>query len=385
MIQFLQNITRGCAFLVVFTTILSAQPLEIAPGVKHYSYTIAEEPWTMDILEIEWPQPDLHLRTAIANDTIEGSQVEPTTSLAAEYDSTGHWVIAAVNGDFFHINRSGLPVNLHLQRGELATNPIPRDAVAFTPDDRILFADFHIGGYIRVAKGQRYPLSGVNRERWNDELIMYNRYHGRSTRTNSYGTELRVIPIDEWQVNQPFRVLVRAREIGKGDMPIPEHGAILSGHHVASIFLNNNIDIGDTLTVEIDVGPYDEPVTEAIGGGPMIIRNGKVIEPDEERHPRTGIGINRDTSKVYLFTVDGRSDKSAGMTLHEMGQFVKREFNMWNALNLDGGGSTTMVIWNTIVNSPSDASGERPVGNALLLVSTAPDSVLRPYPKSPDQ
>jgi len=70
---------------------------------------------------------------------------------------------------------------------------------------------------------------------------------------------------------------------------------------------------------------------------------------------------------LYLLTVDGRSQKSVGMTLVELADLMKR-VGAWQAMNFDGGGSTTMVINGTLVNVPSDSAGERAVGNALMVV-----------------
>ena len=70
---------------------------------------------------------------------------------------------------------------------------------------------------------------------------------------------------------------------------------------------------------------------------------------------------------LYLLTVDGRSKQSVGVTLTDLAELMKR-VGAWQAMNFDGGGSTTMVIEGALVNKPTDATGEREVGNALLLV-----------------
>ncbi len=71
--------------------------------------------------------------------------------------------------------------------------------------------------------------------------------------------------------------------------------------------------------------------------------------------------------KFVLVTVDGRQRDSVGMTIEELAALM-RELGCREAINFDGGGSTTMVIRNRIVNHPSDLIGERPVSDALLLV-----------------
>jgi exopolysaccharide biosynthesis protein len=91
------------------------------------------------------------------------------------------------------------------------------------------------------------------------------------------------------------------------------------------------------------------------------------------RHPRTAVGMSRDGRRLWLVTVDGRQpDHSAGMSLLELGTLM-RNLGAVQAINLDGGGSTAMVVRNragelVVVNKPSDAQGERAVGNALAVV-----------------
>jgi len=85
------------------------------------------------------------------------------------------------------------------------------------------------------------------------------------------------------------------------------------------------------------------------------------------RHPRTGIGFSRDSTKLYFVTVDGRSESSSGMSLTEFATLMQT-LGIAQGLNLDGGGSTTLVIRGHVVNHPSDSTGERAVGDALLLL-----------------
>lgn len=95
-----------------------------------------------------------------------------------------------------------------------------------------------------------------------------------------------------------------------------------------------------------------------------------------DRHPRTAVGFSQDSTKIYFFTVDGRqSGYSVGMSLYELANYML-EWNVYQCVNLDGGGSTTMFVRGKVVNSPSDSGGERAVANALLVVSTAPNGPL---------
>ena len=163
---------------------------------------------------------------------------------------------------------------------------------------------------------------------------------------------------------------------GVGNMSIGKGKAVLSGHGIAGAFMVNNIQSGDTLKVILNLSPAFPKLEQLVGGNTWLIKNGVVVGSDGDRHPRTMIGFNQDTSKIYFFTLDGRQPGySVGMSYKELGEYML-EWGVYQGLNLDGGGSTTMVVRGSVVNSPSDIGGERSVSNSLLLVSTAPTGPL---------
>lgn len=84
------------------------------------------------------------------------------------------------------------------------------------------------------------------------------------------------------------------------------------------------------------------------------------------RHPRTATGVSQDGSVLILLVADGRRTGAAGMTFADMTE-VMMEFGAWNAMNSDGGGSSTMVISGSIKNVPSDGA-ERVVANHLAVI-----------------
>ncbi|MEY2784026.1 MAG: hypothetical protein RL277_230 [Planctomycetota bacterium] len=118
---------------------------------------------------------------------------------------------------------------------------------------------------------------------------------------------------------------------------------------------------------------------EVLGGGPMLVSDGKrrITEQEEcfqsiggeTRHPRTAAGYAKD-GRLLLLVVDGRSKRSRGATLNEAAEMLLA-FGAQEALNLDGGGSTTLVVREKVVNEPCDVTGERPVASVLALVSNS--------------
>lgn len=110
-----------------------------------------------------------------------------------------------------------------------------------------------------------------------------------------------------------------------------------------------------------------------VSGGPELLRDG-VVQSNQQhpvkcfwRHPRTALGLSPDGKTLFLVVVDGRSAKSVGMSCNELSKLLL-ELGAWNAMNLDGGGSSTMwVRGRGVVNTPSDGV-ERVVGNHLAVV-----------------
>jgi len=118
-------------------------------------------------------------------------------------------------------------------------------------------------------------------------------------------------------------------------------------------------------------------VKNAIGGGPVLMKNGSInITSEQElisaaitgaRNPRTVLCITKD-KKMIVMAVDGRYSLSSGVLLNEVAEILQ-DLGCEDALNLDGGGSTALVVNGFVTNHPSDASGMRHVTNALILVS----------------
>jgi hypothetical protein len=114
-------------------------------------------------------------------------------------------------------------------------------------------------------------------------------------------------------------------------------------------------------------------VLDSIGGMPLLVRDGTAVAPTScdsyfcERNPRTGIGVTAEGT-ILLVTVDGRRSTSVGMTLIGFARYMI-DLGAVGAINLDGGGSTTMWVDGLgLVNDPADPRGERPVGSSVLVL-----------------
>jgi hypothetical protein len=185
----------------------------------------------------------------------------------------------------------------------------------------------------------------------------------------------------------------RGRVVGVGTAggKVPAGGEVLQGIGTAATWLKAHAVVGRRLTVDEQVrdsAGNAVPLTGKTGivsAGPILLRDGHlsidaategVVDPAdlsfgyawaEQRQPRTLAGTDA-RGRLILVTVDGRQPGvSEGATLEEAAELM-RGLGAVNALNLDGGGSTAMTVNGAVVNKPSDATGERPVGDTVQVL-----------------
>jgi len=382
-----RQLTRLLAPLALSLVSLQAQSLEsqpVGPGMVHHHAFLPQGPWHIQILEIDLTDTMNTLETVKADDLIEG--YETTSSMAARTSSPGHTVIGAINGDFYATG--GVTIGGQISKGTLMRKPYPRSVFALSTEKEPYIGIVGFEGSISKGDSLSLNLDGINQVRYADNLVLYNRYHGTSTGTNQWGAEMLLEYVSEPAgANAPILAVVSAidsiMETGHGNMYIPViGGAVLSAHGTARTSMLQNFSMGDTLQIDLNLPPSTPVLKELIGGTPRIIRNGnRSVEWEAEsvgsnfasdRHPRTAAGFNADSTRVFFFTVDGRQGGySVGMSLYELADYML-QWGVYQGVNLDGGGSTTMVVRGDVVNSPSDAGGERSVANALLAISKAP-------------
>ncbi len=361
----------------------------VGPGVNYKHITESTQPWSIQVLSVDLGNPYIDIETVKARDKLQG--LETTSSMALRSDSIGHYVVGAVNGDFF--DNTGTPINAQISGGELLRPPIPPPTIAFDIANLAAIHRVSFQGDI-IINGSRQRIHTVNMTRTTDDMVLYNSYRGKTTRTNKWGTEILLQPLQRWLVNDTLLCVAKAREIQTGDMSIPPGKAVLSGHGSAGQFLSSHVDVGDTLQIWLGLSPGLPQLEEMVGGYVQLVKNGKNYVDTSYlnhnkpaftyvRHPRSAIGYSSNKETLFLVTVDGRQRNSVGMTLPELADFMIT-LGAYDALNLDGGGSTTMVVRHQIKNSPSDAAGERAVCNALLVIAETPPSPLVDISVAPD-
>lgn len=346
----------------------------ITNNVRYFKVNVTSIPWSINILEVDLSNPYLKIKTAKANDKLIGN--ETTSSMAKRNSFKNHNVVAAVNGDFYY--KGGIPTNLQIINGQILTTPITRSVILFDAHSKPSINIVNYEGKI-FAKKHEIKIHGINVPRKENQNILYNKYFGDSTLTNSNGFEILVQRINNWTVNDTFKVIVKKIQVGLGNIKIPDTTfAVISSSDYENKIIKY-ISIGDTLKILNTIKPTNGIIKEAIGGLIQLVKDGKNFVDESfkkerkpsftyVRHPRTAIGYSKDLTKVYFVVVDGRQSSSAGMTLPELAELMLN-IGSYNAINLDGGGSSTMYVQGEIKNNPSDGT-ERAVSNAILIVDT---------------
>ena len=328
----------------------------IAPGLIYREFLAGRSagPVRAHLLEVDF-KAGYALRPVLSNDSVAG--IEALSEMAARSQA-----VAMINGPYYM--RSGEILGLlKIDQTLVSTPDTPRTSFGVLPDGKIIFDSPAFTGHVELPDKTKIPIDGVNRGRGESELILYNTYYAYWTLTVGGGREF----------------LVRDGRIVdiRNDNSVISEGTVVLSASGRQAWLMADLKIGDPLKIVQTLGPVWDKVTQAVGAGPCLVKNGEIYMTTlgEEfgsdvaggRAPRTALGITKD-GKALLVVVDGRSRSSVGYTLLELARFMLEQGAV-EAMNLDGGGSSQMIIGSQIVNAPSDGR-ERRLGAGIAVVKT---------------
>ncbi len=341
----------------------------VEPGMEYVHERIGDVPWSIHAVKIRRSDAKYRVVSRLANGSIPG--LFPVSGQLDKLPESSGRPVAAVNGDFFHI-RPGLyqgdPIGLHIAGAELVSRPI---GDSFWIDRR---GEPRIGlvmpRFRATVAGDVDFAFGLNEKREDGKAVLYTPAIGESTRTSG-GLEFVLRPRSrgEWlplRAGAHYDAVVAAIS-DKGNSPVEAEEMVLSvGPEMAKRL--PVIQPGAGVTLSLNTSPDLNGVRTAIGGGPVLVRDGKAVgwKSRPVRHPRTAVGWNEEY--LFLIVVDGRQEGlSAGMNYPELAGLAIR-LGCTEAINLDGGGSSTLWLGGQVVNTPSDGT-ERWVANSLVVVA----------------
>ena len=325
----------------------------LTEGLTYYRDRVptAAGPADVFLLRLEHPGTALCVIPVLANDGI--CQKEILSSIGRRYNA-----VAAINGCYF--TQRGDPIGTLIINRRLISSPLyNRSVFGISTNGQPLFGNPDFSGVLE-AGSSRVEIDAVNQPRTGDKLVVFTPEFARSTMTTESGREL---------------VLVQGRVVGLHDRDslIPPDGVVVSAGGSKSAALSG-VRLGDMVKLDYEINAPWKTVQHAVCGGPRLLSEGLVdINGKEEkfdatitygRHPRSAVGRTFNGDLLFV-VVDGRSQQSAGMTLAELAGYIKK-LGGCQAINLDGGGSSSMVVKGRVVNRPSDGR-ERPISNGIVI------------------
>ena len=339
----------------------------IVPGMTLTRIIDARGPNRIRVLRIDL-STRLTMDVALANDVLP--RRETTSSMARR-----HGAIAAVNGNFG--NDWGRPLGLLIEDGILKAGPLqPGGGFSVARNESASYI-----GWPKLALEATNDETGITWyvKDWNElfprraRIAGYTKAGGTVVRPPEDSCSVRLLPVSRlaWM---PGRMGI-ARDYRVDAVQCAEEPLPLGGGMVFAAQRGTRAGARLALAVPGETVRFHWSVEwpgafDVLAGNPVLIRDGEIrVEPCSgyvcRRHPRTGVAITP-KGRILLVVVDGRSSKSVGMGIVQFANLMKH-LGAKHALNLDGGGSTTMVVKGRILNTPSDGR-ERRVTSALLVL-----------------
>ena len=363
---------------------------DATPGIQIYRYNWDVETCVVYVAEMSRHEPTLHFEVALANAQVLGK--ETVRAMANRRTQRGdRRVLVAVNGGFGVLGDmrgyGGVLENLHIQDGELITQPTDTEACfGVTESGEFLSSPVEMKASIQIGT-HTLSVGCINQRRLDGcQVTLYTPRLGESTRTNRRrGREVLISGLS-LPLTPQYEHAYRVEDVSQdGNNLIPRDGAVLWINARLKDQSISEFNAGANGTLSLSLSPPEwNQVRHAIGGRLRLLKNGKINETLEEMHnaekrhtpgkrssilnlshePRTALGYNADT--LFLVVADGRQPKySTGLTLYELASILI-ELGATEAINLDGGSSSTFVVNDAVINKPSGQQ-ERDVLNAVFI------------------
>jgi hypothetical protein len=393
----------------------------VAPGIVYRCIVDRRGPWVIHLVTVDVRRNRYVFDAARATGAFFGR--ERVSAMASRLSTADRAPVVGINADFFDL-RTGEIENNHVVSGEWVKGTVhsdsPHDAfdgahTQFAIDERgrPLIDRFELHG-LAIAPNGTEPLVGINyRPARRDGLVLYTPWYGAATPTDTSDrlppiardssgaprsiTELRADSARRLSASAARQAVeVTMRRLGRrgdtllyrvvetgaasgGGTGIPRFGAVLSATGHAREMVEGLARSRGVVRIVARLGAWNTPPRAVVGGWGRLVKDGVNVgllsdslegtfpRFSSGRHPRSAIAITKDSSTVIFAVVDGRRPWSVGMSLGELGDALIA-FGAWDAMNLDGGGSSALWVNGTVVNYPSDAAGERAVGNAIFVL-----------------
>ena len=362
------------------------------PGTSYTSLNLKSDSKNLNIFVLEMEMngyDDVEYRMEIGNDTT--LTTEQISSIAKRKTNENSHYFAGVNADFY-ITSSYVPEYVGQPHMDCIMNgEIAGTGYLAAADYGHFFMDYNKNMWcdnptqsftLTLPDGSSVALPRINQDIYDNEIVLFNSKYGRQTRVSGC-TDVRVklAEGESWKINKPIKLIVTALPSTSGNTPITQNEVVISAKGAEQAAKLASLKVGDEIILNCNISLQDYKISpdikECSGGDVVILKRGEVIyeairfiNGRDSNNPRTMFGYNEDRTKMVWCVVDGRG-VSTGCTYPE-GADLMKIFGCYDAVNVDGGGSSGMYLEPFgIVNHPSDGK-ERAVSNGIFAVLNAP-------------
>lgn len=373
---------------------------KVGPGTTQTSLELraSSSPLNVFYLTVDRTAPGVSIRSVCATDKVAGT--ERTSTMASRKSVNGLDYFAGVNADFF--STSGAATNGTSKIGTPTTSCIVDGEIYKTSNSNYQFS-IDAEGIARICRFDYYTgtatigdkvtlFKGVNVMSPNNGITLYTpRFWGTANQNDYAGSchqvTAELVEGDEFIAGGKFRLKVTSEPATDGDLAIPSNGFVIHGRGTSKTGCNTGATTFVSQLHPGDIVEFDNIVLTpegkriyprtVVSGNPKNVGLGETLDTESERadasarHPRTSIGFSEDGSKIIMMVIDGRG-ASVGVTTSMLAD-VMRFAGAYEAVNLDGGGSSTLYTEALGVRNHCSDGNERAVGNAVFAVLEAPE------------
>ncbi|RVU54740.1 stalk domain-containing protein [Anaerosphaera multitolerans] len=355
----------------------------ISQGVTREQYTVNRGGYDTVVNVLKCDLTNQYLNIEVVAGGGKYTNKATVSEMASRTDAT-----ALVNGDFFNMLLQGAPEGPSIVSGKLESSPCVYTglySLGITQDNTAHIEQIQFSGKVTAKNGKSYPIDGLNKSYyWYDgtneyshenKIQLYSDFWASSSRGDKNNSEILVNGngvVEQISENQNF------------NFSVPDGKMILQADGLAYDFIKQNIKVGDVIKVDYAITPQRD-FKFLIGGHALLVDNGEIVPYTKDvnvlggSRARTAAGISKDGKTLYLVSAEGRTSRSDGFKLETLADFMK-SIGCHRAVNLDGGGSTAMVVKNlgeferTRVINPERNAAERKVVSGIGIYNTAPST-----------
>ncbi|MEI6970404.1 MAG: phosphodiester glycosidase family protein [bacterium] len=324
---------------------------EIAPGVAYARGQLASPPLVYHVVKADLARKGLRVGVLQPGITSSGAK-QKITNMVNDAATDLESAVAAINGDYYAFGVAG-PWGIHLQQKKLYYSPTGKSALLVDESGLPLIAIPTCSITVQLdADPQVYPVVDFNRPSGVEAVpgLHLFGYAKEFADVSSLAGAAVIEAVQPGVDGVVTGVVTKVVEAGQ-KVQLPANGLVLSCNGTGKDYPGGVLKVGARIAIRTVITPS---ASEAIGGGPRIVKGGKPsLEFDKEtfstshagylhgRHPRSAVGISEDRKTVIMLVAVGRRASSPGMTVDELARLLV-ELGSWDAMMFDGGGSAVM-------------------------------------------